>query len=80
MPESTNIDCSWPAIAEPCERPIGKLTTLCTSAWQPHEPSIVVRVSTPSLSTRRRDVGLLHEVPGHQLASSARAASSVWPG
>ena len=45
-----DIDCSWPALAEPCERPIGKDTTLCTSAWQPHAASIVVRVSTPSAS------------------------------
>ena len=28
----------------------------------------------------RRALGLLHEVAGHQLASSARAASSTWPG
>ena len=29
---------------------------------------------------RRRALGLLHEVPGHQLASSARAASRACPG
>ena len=80
VPESTNSDCSWPAIAERCERPIGKLTTLCTSAWQPHERSIVMRVSMPSASTLRRALGLLHEMARHQLASRARAASSTWPG
>jgi len=37
-------------MAERCERPIGKLTTLCTSAWQPQERSIVMRVSMPSAS------------------------------
>ena len=65
MPERTNIDCSCPAMAERCERPIGKARR---SARAPGSRSAIdrVRVSTPSASSSARLV-LLHEVPGHQL-------------
>ena len=80
MPESTNSDCSWPAIAERCERPTGKLTTLCTSAWQPHARSIVMRVSVPSASTVGAQSACCTRCPGISSPRARARPSRTWPG